>query len=381
HGILRTVFASSADSLQNNELPESVADQFELGIVRLEVAAGQDNNLRIWMDKDHAITFDPGSFPLLRASIIASGHRHYLAITFFHQLLDGWSFSNLVLQVCSAYRALVGGLPVRLPAPHTGFADYVAHVARCQASAQAQDERAYWHQVLRPPLPLVDLPADRISCELERCAFHLETTPELATRVKAYAKSRQVTLHKVLLAAYFAVFHGLTNRRELMIGNTVAGRPADMLDADQVLGCFINILPIRIRDSSAPFDQLLDEVASTIDAALAHNRLPNEWHVAQLLPHEKASGMDWRVIFALDNFPEDFESELIHWPPYSWNAIEPFAIALSVIDLRGKLYCYWNYRSDLFNEVSVRDIAQRYLAFLETLDDKENTGNHADDAK
>ena len=51
----------------------------------------------------------------------------------------------------------------------------------------------------------------------------------------------------------------------------------------------------------------------------------------------------------------------------SWNAIEPFEIALSVIDLRGRFYCYWNYRSDLFEEEMIRSLGERYNELLESV--------------
>lgn len=365
HPIARTVFREVDGVLCNVELPATVADQFALAVVTLPDQSGEAG-LRAWMAQDHAISFDPAAFPLLRACHLRVGSRHHLAITFFHPLLDGWSFSLFVLQVCSAYAALAQGHPAPDSAPDVGFSHYVNLLARQQASEHAGIEAAYWRHELRLPLPLVAL-ASAGHRGLRRAALSLETDRCLPVALKRLAANSGVTLHKVLLTAYFMLFQQLSGQRELLIGNTVMGRPVDLDDADKVLGCFISILPIRIDDAGQPFDVLLGKVATKMDQALAHSRIPNERHVHDLLGAQKSAGLHWRVIFALDNFPESFEVDQLRWPPYSWNAIEPFDIALSVIDLRGRLYAYWNYRSDLFDEQAVRAIGERYLALLSEL--------------
>ncbi len=366
HPIARTVFREVDGERKNVELDPAIADDFRLATVRIDAhdASEAEASLRAWMRKDHTIAFDTTAFPLLRAAYLTAGDCCHLAITFFHQLFDGWSFSLLVLQVCAAYEALRRGEAPPDFRPRGRFANYAGLLADLQSSAVAKAEDAYWRNELRPPLPLLDIQPQKVSSGLERSAFYQQTSEALAAALKRLAASCGTTLHKILLTAYFMLFHRLAGRNEMLIGNTVMGRPLELEDADRMLGCFINILPIRIADASLPFDRLLGAVAAKMDAALAHNRIANEWHVHNILAEEKHAGMCWKVIFALDNFPESFVIDQLHWPPSSWNAIEPFDIALSVIDLRSSLYCYWNYRSDLFPEPQARALGERYLALL-----------------
>lgn len=365
HPITRTVFQQVSGEVQNVELEPAVADGFHLATVRLN--SEKESALRAWMREDHAIAFDTAAFPLLRAAYLSAGERCHLAITFFHPLFDGWSFSLFVLQVCAAYEALARGEPAPDFTPRGRFSDYVGLLAEQQTSAVAQAEAAYWRTELRAPLPLLEMAPQKLSAGLERSALYLETSEPLTAGLKGLAVSHGTTLHKVLLSAYFILFQQLSGQREILIGNTVMGRPLELEDADRVFGCFINILPIRIADAAQPFAALLGDVTAKTDAALAHGRMANEWHVHNILAEAKHIGMSWRVIFALDNFPESFVIDQLHWPPYSWNAIEPFDIALSVIDLRGRLYCYWNYRSDLFPEPQIRAIGERYVTLLSEL--------------
>ena len=366
HPITRSVFQRVDGILSNVTLDKSVATDFKLNVADLGGDAG-DPALRAWMKADHGITFDTAAFPLFRVAYVTTGGGGHLAVTFYHPIFDGWSFSLFVLQIMSTYAALSRGETPPDYTPRGRFSDYADLLKAREPAAFTRIEAAYWQQELRRPLPLVDVPPQRVSRGLTRHAFYLETSRKPAARLKAFAANRGVTLHKVLLAAYFRLFRQLTGMEEMLIGNTVMGRPLELDDADRVLGCFINILPIRIDNAAKPFDALLEDVAAKMDRAAAHNTMANEYHVHTILNEEKQEGMNWRVIFALDNFPETFEIDLLHWPPYSWNAIEPFDIALSVIDLRGRFYCYWNYRSDLFEEEMIRSLGERYNELLESV--------------
>lgn len=368
HPILRTVFQAGPDGLQNRQLEPAVAANFTLGRVWLAGLQHPTQVLNDWLAEEHRQPFAIDTFPLVRANHVHVAGQQYVVITFFHPLLDGWSFSHWVLQVCRAYTALAAGQPLELLPLRSHFADYVQWLASLRNSLAYEREQAYWRAELQQPLPLITLEPDQpVVTGLTRRAFYIESEVELSDRLQALARRHRVTLHRLLLTAYFMLFQQLTGRCELLIGNTVAGRPLDLADADQILGCFINILPIRIADAAQSFEILLAAVAAKVEAALAHNRWPNELHVQNLLAEEKRTGLCWRVIFALDNFPEAFDGGLLRWPPYSWNAIEPFDIALSIIHLHGRLYYYWNYRSDRYTETMLRELSERYLTILRVL--------------
>lgn len=366
HPIARTVFRYVDGVMQNVELEESVAESFSLEVVNLSEYAG-DPELYVWMQEEHMITFDKEVFPLIRAAYIITSDGNYLALTFFHPIFDGWTFSLFVLQVCRTYGHLFRGVSVPDFRLQGRFSDYVRWIDSRTSLKITQDEDAYWRKELQRPLPIVELKPQHNNEGLTRNSFYLEADKSLTASVKNYAGQKGKTLHKVLLAVYFQLFHEITRQDEILIGNTVMGRPLEIDDADQVLGCFINILPIRLKNVDSSFDELLINVAEKMDKALAHSSIANEWHVQNIFKEEKKLGMCWRVIFALDNFPEYFDNNLLHWPPFSWNAIEPFEIALSIIDLNGHFYCYWNYRSDLYKESFLRELGNRYLELLGSL--------------
>lgn len=336
-----------------------------------ETAAGfQVEQLRIgdleeWKKADHLRTFEPTRFPLFRAAWLeGETGTFYLGVTFFHPIMDGWSFSYLILQTCSAYRDLVAGREPALPERRSEYSDYVAQIDALTDAPALVEERRWWEERLAEPFPLARLLHHGSGGALLREAFWCSVPRTTSDAVRRRASEWGVTLHRVLLAAYFRMIHKITGQRELLLGNTVAGRPWDLPDIDQVVGCTIDVQPVRVADAGAAFPDLLAAVGDDLDALAAHTRLPASHHLWRLSAANVADGFCWKVIFALDNFPESFDIQELAWPPRSWNPIEPFEVALSVVDLDGLLTCYWNYRVDMVSEDEARSLAQAYLEVL-----------------
>jgi amino acid adenylation domain-containing protein len=366
HETLRTVFRARGAGWRQVILPAAAVEDPTVSLVELPAASGaEEATLRRWMAEDHARSFDPAQLPLFRLTLVRAAARRFLCLTFFHQILDGWSFSQLFRELTARYEEARSGQPIREAGGAAIQASYLAHVEALRRSGVREAELRSWRARLAAPVPIVQVPPDREPAgPLRRSALHHAVTPGLRSALLALAAETRTSLHKVLLAGYFQLLHGLTGADEILAGNTVANRPPEVPDMDRALGCYISILPIRVAGCGRPLRALLPAVAEAMDGASAHARFPSEEVVAEVLGGAKRRGLCWRNIFALDNFPEDHDGDLVRWPPLSWNAIEPFDLALSVIDMHDRLYLYWNYRSDLFDAGTITRIGTRYAGLL-----------------
>lgn len=366
HPIFRTTF-HVIDGKRMQKVHEMDSfDNFPVEIVDFRGAENEEAAMRSWMNENHKIEFDTSRLPLFRIAKLVHTDATYFGFTFFHQIIDGWTFSQTIYQLSENYKRLAAGEKPESLDIQGHFFDYIQRARRLRETEVYTKERAYWENELRRPFPVLQVQPDHPeSTKLRRSAFYHTTPSAVKDGLDRLAREYDTTLHKIMLAVYFQLFHELTGEDSMILGNTTMSRPLELTDIDQVLGCFINILPIRVDQASLPFDQLLQIVSDKMDGAYAHHQIPNESLVQDILAEEKNAGMSWRNIFALDNFPEDHQGDLVQWPPYSWNAIEPYDIALSVIDMHGVFYLYWNYRIDLFDEATIDRIGNRYIALLE----------------
>ncbi|GAA3570795.1 hypothetical protein GCM10022222_63600 [Amycolatopsis ultiminotia] len=181
--------------------------------------------------------------PLLRLLLARLGpERSELVLTGHHILLDGWSLPVLVRELLQLYRTAgdVSGLPAALP-----YREYL----RWLAGQDREAARAAWQAELSDldEPTLVGLPRHaRNQPTLPRQAvaeLSAGTTAALLRRGRA----RGVTLADVVQAAWGIVLGRSTGRDDVVFGTVTTGRPPDLPDVEQMVGLFVNTVPVRLR--------------------------------------------------------------------------------------------------------------------------------------
>ena len=96
----------------------------------------------------------------------------------------------------------------------------------------------------------------------------------LSAALHRTAREQALTLNTLLQAAFGMLLGRLSGRDDVVFGVTVAGRPAELAGVEQMVGLFINTLPLRMRlPPQLPLSELLrqtQERQSRADGAPAH---------------------------------------------------------------------------------------------------------------
>ena len=208
--------------------------------------------------------FDLATPPLLRFVLVRSvAGRDKLLLTCHHILLDGWSTPLLVRDLMALYAA--DGDTAALP-PVRGYQHFLRWVRGRDAAA---GRRAWTGALSGLDGPTLVAPAAAgAGPVLARAA----TVP--ADRLTATARAAGVTLNTVVQAAWGVVLSGLTGRTDVVFGATVSGRPADLPGVDDMVGLFINTVPVRVRlDPAESWRQLLERLQAEQSALLEHHQV------------------------------------------------------------------------------------------------------------
>ncbi|WP_426144005.1 amino acid adenylation domain-containing protein, partial [Pseudomonas sp. DWP3-1-2] len=238
HAILRAGFVWEGDLPQplqwiRRHLPSPVrhldwrarpADQARLDLAELADA-----------ERDQG--FDLRQPPLQRVLLVRLGESDYQLIwTRHHILLDGWATARLIEEVLLHYR---GESPT---ASASRYRDYLAWLAR----QDARLSQGFWSEQLRQldePTRLADaLPA--VQPQAGHGDLRLQLNPDVTSALAAFARRERVTLNTLVQGAWSLLLQRYTGQRSVAFGATVAGRPTALVDAERVLGLFINTLPI-----------------------------------------------------------------------------------------------------------------------------------------
>jgi amino acid adenylation domain-containing protein/non-ribosomal peptide synthase protein (TIGR01720 family) len=243
--------------------------------------------------------FDVSRPPLLRFVLLrVEDGRWRLVLTFHHVLLDGWSMPLLVRELFDGYRS---GGTIGSPPPRP-YRDYLTWLGGRDGDA-AKDA---WATALAGlPGPTLIAPGAATAAVVpEQVDFTLgEGATEALTRV---ARAGGVTMNILVQAAWAVLLSRLTGREDVVFGTTVSGRPPELTGVADMLGLFINTLPMRVRlrhDESwaALLSRLHAEQAGLLDHH--HLGLPEIHRLAGAAPL-----FDTLVVF--ENYPFDRSSTL-----------------------------------------------------------------------
>ncbi|KRR11249.1 non-ribosomal peptide synthetase [Bradyrhizobium jicamae] len=197
-----------------------------------------DERIAAALAGERAAEFDLATPPLQRVRLLRlEGDLYRLIWTYHHILMDGWSSARFVGEVLQCY---YGGAPAANP---TRYRDYIAWLL-------AQDAKAaenFWREQLGDfdePTQLADAFGSRRhpASGHERCYTRLGETA--TAELKAFARRERITLNTIVQGVWALLLQRYTGQQTVTFGVTVAGRPANLNGSQQMLGLFINTLPV-----------------------------------------------------------------------------------------------------------------------------------------
>ncbi len=191
--------------------------------------------------------FDLARPPLMRLHLARTGDaEHRLLWTTHHLAIDGWSAALVWTEALADYEALVSGAQIERPPPPS-FRSFVLWEQRRDTAAAESFWRRRLQGVRPTPLP-IDRPTAGAATGVARTAVRSLRLDRSATdRLRRVARDGRLTLNTLLQASWGILLHRWAGEEEVVFGATVSGRPAELPDADSIVGLFLNSVPVRCR--------------------------------------------------------------------------------------------------------------------------------------
>ncbi|MFL6332079.1 MAG: amino acid adenylation domain-containing protein [Pyrinomonadaceae bacterium] len=211
-------------------------------------AAEREGRLLDFLQSDRALGFDLARPPLMRAALMRTdAGSHEFVWSHHHLIMDGWSLSLLLKEVFSFYEAFNRGVESR-PEPARPYRDYIAWLLRQDQSKAEQ----FWRETLKgftSPTTLSVVAGCGAPAEGEKEVDEYErlTLPRALTEgLQELARSHRLTLSNILHGAWALLLGRYTGRDDVVFGVVGSGRPAELAGVEQMIGPFINTLPLRV---------------------------------------------------------------------------------------------------------------------------------------
>ena len=245
HELLRTSFVWKQQKRpvqvvhKQVELPITFEDWSHLG------EAEQQHRLEQLLADERRDGLDFTKAPLMRVRLFKIAPDTYQFVRSYHHILmDAWCFSIIMMDFINGYRAALEGRRLDLPAPRP-YKDFI----RWLEQQKPEDHKTFWQQRLSgftTPNEFGFGHVGRIKGATEPvrdCVVHLDEAH--TAHLQQTAGQHGITLNTLVQGAWALLLARYSGDRDVLFGITVAGRPVHLQGMENVVGLFINSLPLR----------------------------------------------------------------------------------------------------------------------------------------
>lgn len=298
----------------------------------------------------------------------------HMLIRHHHILYDGWSTAILVKEFLADYRSRLEGKMVQFP-PKTRFRELIKWVQKQDQVAQAN----YWKKYLgnfdsKTILPFQQqnnaVQLDQNDTVSSGTASYALTLPgEVQKQLKSFTIEHGTTTAALLYTAWGIFLQCNYDQSDVVFGITHAGRPVEIPKVEEMVGLFVNTLPLRISFTDS--DKLIDVVRQAqhtlaTQSKFAHTPLANIQQYCGMGPQEAL----FDSIVVIENYPVswDQKQEKAGVSVVDIKAFETtnYPLAL-VIEVKENISFRFLYHRNHFDEKAIQRIATYFTTALQQI--------------
>jgi polyketide synthase PksJ len=308
--------------------------------------------------------FDLSRPPLLRSEVVRlAGGKYGWLFDIHHIVADAVGVSVLQQELTALYRG-ESLAPVQFQ-----YTDFSRWQNRLLQEDRIKEQEAYWLNLFADGVPQLNFPTDYPRPPVPGFVggqYYFELEAESAGAFKKIAAAAGVTLYVNLLTALYVLLFKYTGQEDVVVGTATDGRSRP--EFRQVVGMFINILPLRnCAREQMTYLEFLKGVRAAVLAAFENQDMPFDRLVDKLNIERTASRNPlFDVCFNFVHY-EQLELDLagVKCTPYTYETQTSTFDLLLWADDRGRdIHFMLSYSSQLFTAATAEKFGQRYLEII-----------------
>jgi amino acid adenylation domain-containing protein len=325
-----------------------------------------EKRMEAYLAKDRDQPFDmeeAGLFRLLLARI--DDNRHLLIWTHHHILLDGWCLALVWGDVFRYYNHLVAGRKTERLRPRP-YRDYIEWLNNNSPTAQ---DHLYWEQTLSNFSTPTNFSSNPMAEEGTFETLRLSLDDTVFHQLKQATANNAITPNVYVQATWALLLGIYNNTLDVIHGVSVSGRPPRLIGSENMVGLFINTIPLRTKiKASQNLNTLLQSVQKNLVLANNHSRLA----LSDILGKWKGRINQEQLLFdnliAFENYPDEYlpdeENEGVSFHDKFCNEKTEYPFGLIVLP-GPPMEFHFNYDASQFTKNHVETIAKDFFALFE----------------
>jgi len=297
--------------------------------------------------------------PIRMAIIKLDNSKFILIITYHHILYDGWSNGIILKEFLQACRSLCAGNPPSI-IRKSKFKEFIKYY-------QIQDktkQEAFWREYFRgydsKSTIAVKVPYSDDCVANSKINYRLNK--KISESIYELCKKEKTTVAAILYTAWGILLQKYSNTNDIVFGTTVSGRNADIAAIEDMVGLFINTLPLRVNSTE---DENIQGLLKKVDCILKQR---DDYQSTPLIDiksysgiHNKEELFDTLVVF--ENYPLDQallnSGNYIRIEEYFMTEMTNYKLALTIRDIKG-LEFELNYDGSIFDDAEINKMARHF---------------------
>ncbi|MCK4260253.1 MAG: AMP-binding protein [Halanaerobiales bacterium] len=308
--------------------------------------------------------FDLKTGPVFRITLCRLAEDNYEMILNNHHILyDGWSMGILLQEFFNTYNSIGLGKILTKPSKNK-FKEYLKWLN----NQDKEQQEKYWRTYLQGYQNKTLLPIDmNPHNSIKRVDNQLFRLPDgLTNKLEDLAKKIKVTVGSIINTAWGILLQKYNNTDQVIFGTTVSGRPAAIEGLENIVGLFINTVPMIIKNSTQ--DRICDYISSVNKDAIERQNYECT-PLVDIKSYSEFNGQDnlFDSIVVIENFDffEKLKSDANLLKVNSYNSFEMpnFDLTVEVVLLKD-IEVNFIYNAEVFKKKTIEHMSNHLQRVL-----------------
>jgi tyrocidine synthetase-3 len=338
------------------------------------------NSLNEIKVKDREAGFNLNSVPFRITLCKLEKDRYEMIVSNHHILYDGWSNRIVLEDFFLSYLNLVRHKFPQKPA-RPRYKEYINFLLKRDKAAQENFWKAYLKEFRGKPEfsfkqendTSPSFPGAAVSF------YNVDFSKPLKERLETFTTTLKITLSTLIYSAWGLLLQRYCNSEDVVFGTTVSGRATGIKGIEDIVGLFINTVPLRVRTTAAGDCRVTakDFLARLNDGL----RERESFETTSLVEIKKYAGLRFEeeffnTIVVIENYPLDkLLSGKKHIFPQpltvdSYSIVETTHYDLSVGVIPGdEIRVQFSFNADRLDEAVIKEMAGHFKHIVEDIID------------
>ncbi|MCR3759893.1 amino acid adenylation domain-containing protein [Clostridium felsineum] len=288
-----------------------------------------------------------------------SDYKYKMIISNYHIIYDGWSNGIILKELMEAYSCLYNNNKLKVINKNK-FSEFIKYTKKLNKD----EHKEYWTKYLKDISGRDDYFAGKKIGDSKEILYKLDLNK--SSRVKNFCRENRVSLASLLYCIWGVLIQKFNNSNEVVFGTTVSGRPGNIKGIDNMVGLFINTIPLRIKSEN---ETKLIDLMHHIDRILSKRKKFENTSLTDIKEYcdLKANDELFNSIVIIENYPIDLninKKNVLKISDFYIKEETNYNISLEIITFI-ELEFKFNFNSGVINE----NVVEKMGTYIENIID------------